>query len=192
MNRTKKILVAVLALVLAAAVLSGCNVKNSSETSSSYNGYTRTEKTVTENGKTIKEVIYTGPDGSVLDEAYGEAAFQAAKEGKPIPEPAPQLYTANLRIVNNLGVDLTEFHMYLDGSEENGQNWLQEPLKDGTEYVLNNFISYYTDSVWGIDVASGEPLYTFSGISITKGAEEVTLTLSVNAETENWHLDIAY
>lgn len=88
MMTVKKLILVALALVLAIVVLSGCNARSYNEQTKEVNGYFRTVKTLTENGRTTQEIIYTDPNGNILDAEYGEAVFEAMQAGRPIPMPA--------------------------------------------------------------------------------------------------------
>ena len=80
MKNLKKV-VSLLAVAMLVFALTACSSSSSStsESSQTINGITRTERTITENGKTTTEVEYKDADGNILSEADGEAAFEEAK-----------------------------------------------------------------------------------------------------------------
>ena len=95
MKKLVKIVAVAAVMALLAVTLTGCQVSvtstSSSENSTTRNGITKIERTVTENGNTTSEVIYQDANGNTLSAEEGEAAFNgtAAATEAPAEETAP-------------------------------------------------------------------------------------------------------
>ena len=89
MKKLVKIVAVAAVMALLAVTLTGCQVSvtstSSSENSTTRNGITKIERTVTENGNTTSEVIYQDANGNTLSAEEGEAAFNGTAAATEAP-----------------------------------------------------------------------------------------------------------
>ena len=167
MKKLVKIVSIVAMLALVVAMLTGCkvNATSSNVDSVTRNGITRTETTVTENGKTTHTVTYTDENGKELSAEVGEPAFNgtAAETGATAATGVtadkedtaePETVTATLVFDNQSGHDISGLYIVTENHEDWGSNLLEGDgdLRNEYKRTWENAVTYTADRTWKMAV----------------------------------------
>ena len=164
MKKLVKVVSIVAALSLAVAMLTGCKASfSSSENDVTRNGITRTEKVVTENGKTTTTTVtYTDANGKEMTAEAGEAAFNAAaaeEKGTGAAAAAEDNRINATFHLNNMSGRAIK-GIYIVG--ENKDDWGNNLLSEGEQLAHDNTMTWDTfrytpNASWkiGVEFADG-------------------------------------
>lgn len=182
-----------LAIILSAVLLVGCsgnstNVDKQSNVET-YNGITKTTTTITTNGKTETEIVYTDEDGKELSQEEGEAAFEKAKND--VEKVDTESIIANISFANTTDVDMNEMYFPLAADDDWGDNILgDDPLESGKIVTFKEALSYVpgeTEFKFAFVTADGDRI-EFDSFTIEDLSDAADVTINISSEKDKFSI----